>query len=295
MIFDRLERLRARVERRRGGHPAPPPADAQRRRGEPPRPRPAGELRARADALAPWYQRVYLGSGVHTLEWAHAAHHESVWASLEPALPADLRGLSVLDVGANAGWFSLQAKRRGAGRVLGLEPDPRYLAQAELCREAWDAEVEYRALGAEDLGAVDETFDLVLATGLLYHLRHPLFALERIADLCRDAVVVETEVVPPRRRQRIRMRLGPPERLGIRSVDSGFMKFVEGDELNGDPSNWWVPDTECVQGMLRTAGFRHLSRPCYLEPTRLLLFASKAESSALDFDAFGRSSATSRG
>lgn len=288
MISDRIERLRARVERRLAAWPAPPSADAQRSRGEPPRPRPAAELRARADALAPWYQRVYLGSGVHTLEWPHAAHHETVWAALEPALPADLRELSVLDVGANAGWFSLQSKRRGARRVLGLEPDPRYLAQAEACREAWDADVEYRPLGADDLGAIDERFDLVLATGLIYHLRHPLLALERIGALCRDAVVVETEVIPPRRRQRIRMRLGPPERLRIRPVGAGFMKFVEGDELNGDPSNWWVPDTECVMGMLRTAGFRHLSRPCYLEATRLLVVASKSERSALDLDAIGR-------
>lgn len=295
MIGDRIERLRARFERRIAGHPAPPSADAQRLRGEPPRPRPADELRARAAALAPWYQRVYLGSGVHTLEWPHAAHHETVWAALEPALPVDLRGLSVLDVGANAGWFSLQAKRRGAGRVLGLEPDPRYLAQAEACREAWDADVEYRPLGAEDLGEIDESFDLVLATGLLYHLRHPLLALERIADLCRDAVVLETEVIPPRRRQRIRMRLGPPERLRIRTVGSGFMKFVERDELNGDASNWWVPDTECVLGMLRAAGFHHLSRPCYLEPTRLLVVASKSEHSAFDLGAIGRRPDPARG
>jgi len=295
MIPDRIERIRARIERRLRGHPPPPPADAQRARGEPEDPWPADRLRERVDALAPWYQRVYLGSGVHTLEWPHAAHHETVWAALEPSLPAELGALSVLDVGSNAGWFALQAKRRGARRVLGLEPDPRYLAQAQLCREAWGLDVEYRPLGAEDLGSIDETFDVVLATGLLYHLRHPLLALERISDLCRDAVVVETEVVPPGRRQRIRMRLGPPERLRIRTVGAGFMKFVEGDELNGDPSNWWVPDTECVLGMLRAAGFRHLSRPCYLEPTRLLLVASKSERSALALGEIGANRGPSRG
>ena len=295
MIPDRIERIRARIERRLRGFPSPPPADAQRARGEPEAPWPADRLRERVDALAPWYQRVYLGSGVHTLDWPHAAHHETVWAALEPSLPADLGALSVLDVGSNAGWFALQAKRRGARRVLGLEPDPRYLAQAELCRGAWGLDVEYRPLGADDLGSIDETFDVVFATGLLYHLRHPLLALERISDLCRDAVVVETEVVPPGRRQRIRMRLGPPERMRIRTVGSGFMKFVEGDELNGDPSNWWVPDTECVLGMLRAAGFRHLSRPCYLEPTRLLLVASKSERSALAPGEIGANRAPSRG
>jgi len=287
MIRDRLERIRARIERRRGDYPPPPAADAQRVRGEPPRPRSADELRRTVAALGDWYQRVYLGGGVHTLEWPHAAHHETVWAALEPALPADLHGLSVLDVGANAGWFSLQAKRRGAERVLGLEPDPRYLAQAEFCRDVWGAEVEYRELGAEHLDAVDEAFDLVLATGILYHLRHPLLALEQAGRLCRDAIVVETEVIPPGRRQRLQVRLGPPERLRVRPVGSGFMKFIEGAELNGDPSNWWVPDTECVLGMLRTAGFRHFSRPCYLEPTRLLLVAVKDERSAIDCTALG--------
>lgn len=52
--------------------------------------------------------------------------------------------------------------------------------------------------------------------------------------------------------------------------------------MNGDGSNWWVPDTECVKGMLRVAGFTRFSSPLYMEENRLLLVASKKLVSALN-------------
>jgi tRNA (mo5U34)-methyltransferase len=269
--------------RERGGVPR----DAQARAGEPPAPPPREELERLVRTHGPWYQRIYLGRGVHTLDWSHAAYHESVWAALAPVLAGRLAGASVIDVGSNAGFFALQASRLGARRVLGLEPDARYLAQAELCRRVWDLDVEYRQLGAEQVDTVAEEFDVVLFTGILYHLKNPLRALEQAARRCRDAIVVETEVIPPSRRNRLYVRLGAPDRLRIQRSRGGFAQFLEADELNGDPSNWWVPDTACVLGMLRVAGFRCFSRPCYPESTRLLVVATKEESSCLDRRALG--------
>jgi hypothetical protein len=126
------ERLRAAIARRlRQRSPLPPVAvDAQAQAGEPTDAPPRAELERLVAAYGPWYQRIYLGRGVHTLDWSHAAYHESVWAALAPALGDGLANASVLDVGANAGYFAMQAKRHGAGRVLGLEPAPNYLAQA---------------------------------------------------------------------------------------------------------------------------------------------------------------------
>ncbi|HZR83354.1 MAG TPA: DUF1698 domain-containing protein [Candidatus Binatia bacterium] len=282
MIGDALERARAAVARRLPKRRLGPPLDAQERAGEPPAAPPRAELVAEVAALGGWYQRIYLGRGVYTLDWPHPAYHETVWDALSRALPADLAGASVLDVGTNAGYFALQAKRRGAGRVLGIEPDPRYLAQAELCRRVWQSGVEYRALAAEQLGTIAESFDVVLFTGILYHLKGPLTVLEDVGRLCRDAIVVETEVIPEHRANRVRVRLGAGDRLRVRTCRSGLMKLVEGDELNGDPSNWWVPDTACVAGMLRAAGFRHVSTPCYPERTRLLIVATKQERSLVD-------------
>jgi tRNA (mo5U34)-methyltransferase len=289
MIARAVDRVRAAVARRLRRARAAVPADAQARLGEPAAAPSAEALRREVAALDGWYQRIYLGRGVYTLDWPHAAYHETVWAALSPVLPADLDGVSVLDVGCNAGYFALQAKRRGAGRVLGLEPDPRYLAQAELCRRVWGADVEYRPIAAEDLSRLDERFDLVLLTGILYHLRHPFAALEQVARLCSDAVAVETEVLPERRGSRIYVRLGPWNRLRVVPCQSGFMKFLEGDELNSDSSNWWVPDTACVLGMLRAVGFRHFSAACYPESTRLLVVATKHDRTRLDRSALERS------
>ena len=63
------------------------------------------------------------------------------------------------------------------------------------------------------------------------------------------------------------------------------MKLIETDELDGDGSNWWVPDAECVMGMLRIAGFTQFSTPIYQTPNRLVLAASKHRESCLDLAA----------
>ena len=208
-------------------------------------------------------------------------HHEGVWARLEPAL-CDLRGASVLDVGTNAGYFAMQAKRRGAGRVVGIESVDDYLRQAELCRKIWGMDIQYLVMDAHQVSALNEAFDVALFTGILYHLKNPLQVLEDVARVCRDTIVVETEVIVEHPENRVRVRQGPTNRTEVVTCTKGIMKFIEADELNGDGSNWWVPDTECVFGMLRTAGFREFSMPCHLTPSRLLLVASKRRDSIVN-------------
>jgi hypothetical protein len=74
-------------------------------------------------------------------------------------------------------------------------------------------------------------------------------------------------------------RSGPRGTTALGPATKGFMKFVEADELDGDGSNWWAPDTECVVGTLRAAGFKHFSLPVYQTPNRLVLVASKRSDS----------------
>jgi tRNA (mo5U34)-methyltransferase len=240
------------------------------------------ERRAIVASFPFWYQRIYLGDGVWTR--AGRALHEQVWDRAARALPADLAGRSVLDVGSNAGYFSLQAKLRGAGRVVGIELVDMFLQQAEHVRQIWDLDVEYRRQDVHALDGGREIFDLVIFAGVLYHLKNPLQVLETMGRLCHDAIVIETEVIPDDPRNTVVVRLGSPPIL--QPCSRGIMKFIEGDELNGDGSNWWVPDTACVMSMLRTAGFVRISRPVLLAETRLCLVASKRETSMLDFHAF---------
>ena len=98
------------------------------------------------------------------------------------ALPADLTGKTVLDIGCNGGFYSIEMKRRGAARVLGIDFDEDYLAQARFAAEVTGQDIEFRQMSVYDVGALGERFDLVIFMGVLYHLRHPLLALDIIHD-----------------------------------------------------------------------------------------------------------------
>jgi len=250
---------------------------------EPPNPPSREELTALVESFPYWYQRIYLGHGVYTVN--QPVHNDEVWERFRAAFPSDLQGASVLDVGANAGFFLIQAKLLGAGRVVGIESVDEYLRQAELCRRIWGLDIEYWAMDAHQMDSIQEEFDIVFFTSILYHLKNPLMVLEEVGRICRDAVVVESEVILEDPRNCVYVRQGPAGQLRITPCRTGVMKFIEKDELNSDGSNWWVPDTECVLGMLRTAGFKYFSKPCYLNTTRLLLIASKKSDSILDLQA----------
>ena len=242
------------------------------------------ESHALIERFPHWYHRIYLGNGVYTL--GGRGFHEDVWACFESALPPTMSGLSVLDVGTNAGYFALQAKLRSAKHVVATEFESIFLEQAEAIRQIWGVDIDYRLMDAHDIGKLNQTFDIVVFAGILYHLKHPLQVLEALGNMCRDAILVETECIVEDSRNCVVVRQGRPAEPQL--AHKGIMKFVEHTELNGDPSNWWVPDVECVMGMLRTAGFVYLSRPVMLQPYRLCMVASKKEGSLLDFDAFGR-------
>lgn len=102
----------------------------------------------------------------------------------------DLGGKSVLDIGCALGFFCFEAERRGAARVLGAELKDDRFAQANLLKGVLDSEVEFvqRDLLASE---PEEQFDVVLALNLIHHLLEPITALQRLAALSRDRLVLE--------------------------------------------------------------------------------------------------------
>lgn len=257
-----------------------PPVVEEKWTIEPPNPPSREEAEAFIKAQSFWYHRIYLGNGVYTMPPTHA---DRVWAHFKPAFPPDLQGATMLDVGCNAGLFAVLAKLRGAGRILGIEAVDLFFKQAEYIRNVWQMDIEYRLMDAHHIQRIDEQFDLIMFAGILYHLKNPLQVLEDIGCRCRDAVMVETEVIPEDPRNLVVARVGPRGKLALAPTTKGFMRFYERNELNDDASNWWAPDTECLLGMLRVAGFTHFSRPVYPEPGRVLLIATKKEQSLLDW------------
>jgi tRNA (mo5U34)-methyltransferase len=271
--------------------PSPPSSGAKTRNNagaviEPPAAPSREELTDLVRSLHWWYQRIYLGRGIYSLETGgHPAYHEVVWDRLKSAFPDDLRGASVLDVGCNAGYFAMQMKMRAAGRVLGIDSMEHFLKQAAACRQIWNLDIDYRMMDAHQLADIREEFDVVVFAGVLYHLKNPLQVLEEVGRICRDAILVESEVMADDPRNCVYVRQGPPGNVRVTACQRGIMKFIERDELNGDGSNWWVPDAECVLAMLRTVGFKYFSTPIYLTTGRILVAGSKNESSLLDLTA----------
>lgn len=222
-----------------------------------PRNRPV-DLEERIEALGPWFHNINLG-GVWTAPDHFLGDYPGAkFRRFAPHLPKDLKGKSVLDIGCNAGFYSIEMRRRGAGRVLGIDSDERYLEQARLAAEVlgYDDEVEFAKLDVYDVGAIGEKFDFVLFMGVLYHLRHPLLAL----DLIREHVAADMLLFQS-------MQRGSKQLMPLKAdyefsetgqfFESAYPKlhFVE-REYCGDWTNWWVPNRACTEAMLRSSGFR---------------------------------------
>jgi tRNA (mo5U34)-methyltransferase len=224
-------------------------------------------------SIPTWFHSLDLGHGVVT---PGAKTSEHLGRELESLCLPDLRGKSVLDIGAWDGFYSWTAERLGARRVVsldhfvwsldmrrgdelrrrwhdeGLAPKrweetdawrPRDLpgkrgydlahrvfrSRAETVVEDF-LEVDFKKLGGP--------FDVVLWLGVLYHMRDPLFALEKVAEATKEVAVIETEAI----------KVSP-------SPENALCQFFERDELVGDPTNWWAPNEKALVGLCRAAGF----------------------------------------
>jgi tRNA (mo5U34)-methyltransferase len=218
-------------------------------------------IRERVRALGPWFHNIDLG-GVQTAPDHFLGDYPTAhWRIFENALPWDLRGRSVLDIGCNAGFFSLQMHARGASRVLGIDSDERYLAQARLAAEIRGAPVEFRRLTVYEVALLRERFDVVLFMGVLYHLRHPLLALDLLhAHVVNDLLLFQTMLRGSEAVEPIAADYPFSERDVFDRPDFPKLHFIE-RKYAGDQTNWWIPNRAAAEAMLRSAGFAILGHP----------------------------------
>ncbi len=222
----------------------------------------AAALRRQADALGPWFHNIDLGDGVWTAPDHFLGDYPNVkWRRFAEAIPADLTGKSVLDIGCNGGFYAIEMKRRGAARVLGVDADERYLAQARFAAAHLGQEIEFRNLSVYDVGALGQRFDIVLFMGVLYHLRHPLLALDLIrAHVAADLFVFQSMLRGSRTVETV------AEDYDFWDMDQferpGYPKlhFVEHAYAH-DWTNWWIPNRAGIEAMLRASGFSIAAQP----------------------------------
>lgn len=239
-----------------------------------------------------WWHSIDLGDGVITPGYKTPNIHKH---ELEAMRLPDLRGKSVLDIGAWDGFYSFEAERRGARRVLALDHyiwslditaqqaygsrcinEGTPMSQYHLVPGLWHPGTLPGKLGfdtahailnsrvesmAADFSTVEPlavgSFDIVFFLGLLYHLPNPFDALKRLALFTREIAIIETQAIY------------------VRDFESkALFEFYEGSELAYDVNNWWAPNLTGLTKACRAAGFRGV------EPTSLYAPDSRTESSS---------------
>ena len=220
-------------------------------------------LQGEIGRLGPWFHNLHLPGGVETAPDHPLGDFPGFkWAELAGALPQDLQGWTALDIGCNAGFYSLELARRGA-RVTGIDCDGRYLEQARwaAARFGLADRVRFERRQVHELARERRRFDLVLFMGVFYHLRYPVLALDTIARLRPKILVLQSLAAPGL--DVAADAAGALDLFELECVngpDWPKLAFVEG-RLAGDPTNWWLPNRAAIIGLLRTAGLRVAAQP----------------------------------
>lgn len=194
-----------------------------------------------------WYQNIALPGGRSTKTrrvWGEDLDHpRKRWVEIASAVPADMTGMSVLDIGCNAGHFAFQAKDRGASVVLGIDRDERYIQQARFCAEVRDQEIDFRVMDIYDLPSLGRAFDFVFCVGVLYHCRYLKQAVEAVCAVTSGTVVVETAIHPG-------------------NNDLPLVRFVRSSQYDGPDASGaarlpghWHPNMTALKDLFAEGGF----------------------------------------
>ena len=218
-------------------------------------------IAARIKELGPWFHHMELG-GVATAPDHFLGDYPSVkYAHFRNSLPQDMSGMSVLDIGCNGGFYSLEMKRRGASRVLGIDTDLRYLAQAGFAAQVTGLDVAFLHMPVWDVAVLSEKFDLVIFMGVLYHLRHPLLALDLIHEhVAKDLLLFQSLQRGGLEIADVRENYEFTESAPFDAPGYPKLHFVE-RRYSNDATNWWLPNKACTEAMLRSSGFTIESQP----------------------------------
>jgi tRNA (mo5U34)-methyltransferase len=213
-------------------------------------------------ALAPWFHNLHLPDGRQTApDHPLGDFPRFKWEQIAPHVPDDLSGKTALDIGCNAGFYTFELARRGAS-VVGIDVDPHYLEQAAWAADAFALadRTRFEQLAVYELARSPRRYDVVLFMGVLYHVRHPLLALDIVAAKVRELLVLQTltmpgdDVVEPPR------DLALAERDLMRAPGWPKLAFIE-HALQQDETNWWAPNDAAVEAMVRSTGLEVVARP----------------------------------
>lgn len=211
----------------------------------------AEALIRRTDFL--WHQRFEIAPGVFS-----PGVNDVEWLLNVAGVPQDLSGASVLDIGTTNGGAAYVLERRGASRVVATDIVPPTQFGFETIRSVLNSRVEFCQVSVYELSrVVREQFDVVIFWGVLYHLRHPLLALDNVRAVTAGTVYVETAVC---------------NHETAMLSDLPIARFYRRDELAGDSSNWFAPNVSALLDWCLSCG---------LEPTNSVSWPEEAPMRAM--------------
>jgi tRNA (mo5U34)-methyltransferase len=151
-------------------------------------------------------------------------------------------------------------KRRGAERVIGIDVDDRYLNQARFAAETLGLEIEFAKRSVYDVDSLPGTFDFVLFMGVLYHLRYPLYALDKVVQKVGGKLVFQTMIRGSEETREWAKNYQFWDKKMFDDPCFPCMYFIEHRYAN-DPTNWWIPNCAAAEAMLRSSGVKIVAHP----------------------------------
>jgi tRNA (mo5U34)-methyltransferase len=228
--------------------------------------------------LEPWFHCIDLGDGLMTKSKSvigePTEHPRPTWEKVRRCLPDDLSGQNVLDVGCNAGFYSIEMKRRGATRVLGIDSQRELIRQANFVRGVLGLEIDYQRMSVYDLDPrVLGQFDVTLALGLIYHCKHLVLALERLFLVTRRLLVLETAIYPSRHEPR-------PFVYSVGGTEPTLhpIAYIENQpDAKEAVYNWFLPGTSALCALLKNIGFDEVEVLPHTDSDRAVIACRKHE------------------
>jgi tRNA (mo5U34)-methyltransferase len=153
-------------------------------------------------------------------------------------------------------------KRRGAARVVGVDVDDRYLNQARFAAETLGLDIEFAKLSVYDIDQLPGQYDYVFFLGVFYHLRYPLFALDKIVKKVAPAgkLVFQTMLRGSECARRWEENYHFWNKEIFEQRDFPRMFFIENSYAD-DPTNWWIPNCAAAEAILRSSGLEIVAHP----------------------------------
>lgn len=220
------------------------------------------DIRESIEQMAPWFHNIHLPDGNQTAPDHFLGDFPAFkWQQIKNNIPDDLTGKTALDIGCNAGFYSLELAKRGA-EVTAIDLDTSYLKQAEWVIDQFGLEnkITLKQQQVYDLAHEDQIYDIVWFMGVFYHLRYPLLALDILATKTREILVFQTLTMPGSDVFEPGEDYDLNDRNQILQEGWPKMAFIE-KKFNDDPTNWWFANKSCILAMLRTCGFKVFEQP----------------------------------